>query len=55
MTLSPQEEYLIGLLRELKPYEEIIVTKDKDGHPDRFLVKLSQKIMCSEIGINAVK
>ena len=54
MIPTPQEEYLIKLLRELKPYESIEITKDKEGKPSRFLVKRSQKIMVTEICIQEV-
>jgi hypothetical protein len=55
MILSKQEEYLISLLRELKPYEAVTINKDKDGKPNTYLVQRSQKIMVSELSINAVK
>lgn len=55
MIISPQEEYLINLLRSLNPYERIEVTKDKEGKPDRFLIFRSQKIMVSEIEIREIK
>jgi hypothetical protein len=51
---SPQEEYLLKLLRSLKPYERIEIVADKEGKPNRFLIIRSQKIMVSEIKIEAI-
>lgn len=53
--LSKQEEYIINILREAKPYEQITITKDKNGQINTFLILRSQKIMVSEISINEVK
>lgn len=53
--LSPQEEYIIKILREAKPFEQITITKDKAGVPDSYLVLRSQKIMISQIDIREVK
>lgn len=55
MQLSPQEEYLINTLRSLKPFESVSITADKDGKPNRYLVKRSQQIMVSEIRIQEVR
>lgn len=55
MIISPQEEYLLKVLREAKPYESVQITKDKDGKPDRYLIQRSQKIMVSEIRIEEIK
>jgi len=54
MTISPQEEYIIKLLRSLSPYEEVRIVADKEGKPNRFLIIRSQKIMVSEIKIENV-
>jgi len=53
--LSKQEEYIINILREAKPYEQITITKDKSGQINTFLILRSQKIMVSELSINEVK
>lgn len=55
MIVSPQEQYIINLLRELKPFEQISIVKDKEGKPDTFLIQRSQKIMVSQIKIQEVK
>lgn len=54
-TISPQEEYIIRILRDAKPFEQVTITKDKLGKPDTYLVMRSQKIMISEIEIKEVK
>jgi hypothetical protein len=55
ITPTIQEEYIIKLLREAKPFEQITVTKDKNGVPDSFLVLRSQKIMITQLDIREVK
>lgn len=52
--ITPQEQYILDILKSLKPYERLEVTADKDGKPNRFLIHRSQKIMVSEIKITAV-
>ena len=49
LKLKPQEEYLIKLLRDLKPFEQVKITADKCGKPYSFLVVREQKIMVGEI------
>jgi len=48
MEYSPQEEYIIKLLRSLAPYEKIVIVADKDGVANRFLIQREQKILISE-------
>jgi hypothetical protein len=55
MSLSASENYLIKLLRELKPYERIEITKDKDGKPDRYIVQREQKIIVNELTITSLQ
>lgn len=55
MILSEQEQFLINVLREAKPFERVEITKDPSGKPDRYLVHRSQKIVVSEISIGAIK
>lgn len=55
MELSEQEKYIVLIMRELLPFEVIEIHKDKQGNPNSYLVKRSQKIMVTEIGTNAVK
>ena len=53
--ISPQEEYIIKIMRDLRPYESIVINKDKQGKADTYLVQRSQKIMVSEIAIVEVR
>ena len=55
MELSKQEEYIINMLREAKPYEQVTITKDKNGLPETYLILRSQKIMISQFKIQEVK
>jgi hypothetical protein len=48
MVYSPQEEYIVKLLRSLSPYEKIVITADKDGIINRFLIQREQKILITE-------
>lgn len=46
MNLTPQERYVIDMLRELRPFEEIRITKDKAGKPSYdFFVTRTQKVV----------
>lgn len=45
MDISENEKKIISILRELKPYEKIEISKDKNGQPDYFLVKREQKVV----------
>lgn len=49
LKLKPQEEYLVKLLRDLKPFEQIKITADKMGKPYSFLVVREQKILVGDI------
>ena len=49
LELSPQEEYIVNVLRELKPFEVITIHKDKQGVPDSYLLQRSQKIIVSQV------
>lgn len=55
ITLTPSEQFILRALRDMKPYERIEITKDKDGKPDRYLVHREQKILVSEIKIGAIQ
>ena len=47
MELSKNEEQIIEILRELKPFEIVEVQKDQLGRPDYYLIKRTQKIVLS--------
>lgn len=40
-------ETLEGIIKELKPFEEVRIVKDQTGRPNTFLVVRSQKIIVS--------
>lgn len=45
MDLTFNEIELIKILRDLKPFEKIEISKDKQGKPDTIFVHRSQKII----------
>lgn len=54
MNLSPEELDIIRLLRQLVPYEEIRVSKGKDGRPDCYFVLRTQKIVIDKAESGAI-
>ena len=42
--MSENEKKLLEILRELKPYETITISKDKEGKPDYYIIKREQKV-----------
>lgn len=48
MDISENEKKIISILRELKPYEKIEISKDKNGQPDYFLIKREQKVVLTK-------
>lgn len=47
MELSNQEQEIIDMLRERRPYEQILIVKDGLGRVDHYLVTRTQKIVVS--------
>lgn len=45
MQLTQVEQEIVIILRELKPYERVELTKDQTGKPDCYIVHRSQKIV----------
>ena len=45
--MTPQEQEIIDILRELKPFEVIEIHKDQLGRPDYYIVKRTQKVVIS--------
>lgn len=43
--ITQVEQQIIEILRELKPFEEVVIVKDNQGRLDHYLVKRSQKIV----------
>lgn len=52
---TSQERYLIRVLREMKPYQSLVIEADKEGKPGRYLLRKSEAIMVSELSINPIK
>lgn len=48
MELSPEELNILRVMRQLVPYEEIRISKSKDGRPDCYFVVRTQKIVISK-------
>ena len=43
--MTPSEQKIIEILRELKPYEVVRIVKDQNGKPDHYFVERTQKIV----------
>lgn len=54
ITLSPEEEYIVSMIRDMKPFEVITITADKDGKSHKFFIKRSYQVMVDELRIEAV-
>jgi len=46
--ISENEAYIIESLRSLKPYEQVIITADKQGKVNNFLMVRSSKILLTD-------
>lgn len=42
------EKEILAIIRDLKPYEVIEITKDQQGRPDYYIVRRSQKIIIKQ-------
>ena len=52
--LTDQEKDIFRIMRQLVPYEEIRIVKDKDGTLDSYFVVRTQKILISKIESRAI-
>lgn len=43
--MTPNEERILAIVRELKPFERIEISKDQTGRMDSYLIHRSQKIV----------
>ena len=43
MEVTKNEARLIAILRSLKPFEEVVLSADKNGQPDSYVVKRSYR------------
>ena len=46
--MTENEQAILNILRELKPFEKIEVTKDQSGKIDYYIVHRSQKIILTD-------
>lgn len=53
--MTPNEQKIIEMLRELRPYETILIQKDAMGKPDYFIVTREQKVFLNKICIDNKK
>lgn len=44
MELTPNEEKLLEIIRQLKPYEKVEIRKDKDGKVDKYILSREQTV-----------
>ena len=47
-TISENEAYILDTLRGLKPYEQVIITADKQGKVGSYLVVRSTKVILTD-------
>lgn len=45
--MTPSEQTILEILRELKPFEVVKIVKDQNGKPDHYFVERTQKIIIS--------
>ena len=45
VNISPNEQKILDILRELKPFEELKIVKDQLGRPDYYIITRTQKIV----------
>lgn len=54
MNLSKEEEYIISIMRDLKAYEVVTITADKDGKAHKFFIRRTHQVMVDELRTEAV-
>ena len=42
--LTQNEKDIIEVMRDLRPFEHIEISKDKEGKPDYYIIKREQKV-----------
>lgn len=55
MELTPEELDIFRIMRQLVPYEEIRISKSKDGKQDCYYVVRTQKIIISQEKSEAIR
>ena len=49
--MTDNEQKILEILRELRPYETITIQKDANGKPDYFIIKREQKVFLTDVCI----
>lgn len=47
--MTENEQKMLEVIRDLRPYETVTIQKDANGKPDYFIIKREQKIFLSDI------
>lgn len=47
-SISENESYIIQVIRSLKPFEQVVITADKMGKVNHFLLLRSSKILLTD-------
>lgn len=55
MNLTEQEQYILAIIREARPYEVIQISKDQLGRPNHFIITRTQKLIVSKTKIEDVE
>lgn len=55
VTITKAEEYILNAMREAVPFEVIEIHKDKGGKADTYLIKRTNKLIASSIGITNIQ
>jgi hypothetical protein len=53
--LTEQEQYILAIIRETKPFEVIQITKDQLGRPDHYLVTRTQKLVVGKSTLEEIR
>lgn len=47
--MTKNEEKLLEIIRELKPFEEVRIVKDQLGRPDHYFITRQQKVVLKQL------
>lgn len=50
--MTENEQKIMDVIRELKPFETVTIQKDSMGNPDYFIIKREQKVFLNKGGID---
>lgn len=54
IVLTENEARIIGLMRSLLPYENILILADKLGQPDQYIITRSSRVHLNEEGMKHI-